>query len=237
MATSASWQPPPEVIARGNAARVWETQGSVIDPALMDPANPGHIRAGAIVGMRPSPAVVAFRDWVVRNFPGFSSGGLGRSQARSESTTRRMDARGQYHRDVHEEARAVDFMLPAPLYGGAEGEALANWLLANAEAIGVQGIVWNRASWYPSRGNGGPRFQGGYAGESEHRDHVHAELSEGAAARTPELMRAVLDSLPRTLPVSGSSGSSGGGWGTFLAALAGAGAGYAGYRWARRRRG
>jgi hypothetical protein len=230
MATSASWQPPPEVIARGNAARVWETQGSVIDPALMDPANPGHIRAGAVVQMRPTPAVVAFRDWVVRNFPGFSSGGLGRSQARSESTARRADANGNYHRDVHEEARAIDFMVRD--IASAEGEALANWLLANAEAIGVQGIVWNRASWYPTRTpRTAPRFQSGYTGESEHRDHVHAELSEGAAARTPELMRAVLDSLPRSLPAESSS--SVGGW---LALALAAGGAYAGYRWQKGRR-
>lgn len=232
MATSASWQPPPEVIARGNAARVRENQGSAIDPALMDPTNPGHLRAGAVVQMRPSPAVVAFRDWVVRNFPGFTSGGDRRSQSRSESTARRLWADGYYHRDVHEEARAIDFMLPAALHGGAEGEALANWLLANAEAIGIQGIVWNRASWYPERS---PRFRSPYTGESPHTDHVHAELSVEAASRAPETMRAVLDALPRALPVS--TPASGGGWGALLVALAGAGAGYAGYRWQRRRRG
>jgi hypothetical protein len=152
------------------------------------------------------------------HFPGFSSGGTSRSPAKPSTAGRR--------RDIHEEGRAVDFMVEH--VASAEGEALANWLLANAEAIGVQGIVWNRASWYPERS---PRFRFPYTGSSEHRDHVHAELSEGAAARTPELMRAVLDSLPRSLPAESSS--SVGGW---LALALAAGGAYAGYRWQRGRR-
>jgi hypothetical protein len=50
MATSASWQPPPEIIAHGNAARVWETQNTIIqqdDEATQKPI---------------APATAAFRD-------------------------------------------------------------------------------------------------------------------------------------------------------------------------------
>ncbi|MFT5355559.1 MAG: hypothetical protein ACI9KE_002778 [Polyangiales bacterium] len=58
------------------------------------------------------------------------------------------------------------------------GDAVANWLVANAEYIGIQRVGWDGTWWNGERGflpmSGSP-----------HRDHLHIELSvDGAARRT-----------------------------------------------------
>ena len=61
------------------------------------------------------------------------------------------------------------------------GDPVANWLVENAEFIGVQRIVWDRAYWNGERGFG-PLGSNSYA----HTDHIHVELSlAGANAQTP----------------------------------------------------
>jgi hypothetical protein len=65
----------------------------------------------------------------------------------------------------------------------AVGDPIANWLVQNAQAIGVQYIIWNRVQWTGSRTG---RKDRDYGGPSPHIDHIHVELNrDGAARATP----------------------------------------------------
>ena len=57
------------------------------------------------------------------------------------------------------------------------GDRLANWLVANAEYVGVQYIIWDRTKWHPQRHLSGSC----YGGSHGHADHIHVELTWKAA--------------------------------------------------------
>jgi MYXO-CTERM domain-containing protein len=82
---------------------------------------------------------------------------------------------------VHGTGRALDVMIPtvkgAP--NRAAGDKIANWLILNAQQIGVQLIIWNRTIW---RSNG--TNDASYGGPIPHLDHLHVELTEEAAAHS-----------------------------------------------------
>ncbi len=82
---------------------------------------------------------------------------------------------------VHGTGRALDVMIPtvAGAPNRAQGDKIANWLILNAQQIGVQLIIWNRSIW---RSNG--TNDDSYGGPSPHTDHLHVELTEEAAAHT-----------------------------------------------------
>jgi len=97
----------------------------------------------------------------------------------------RCEPRHVWHGDdelsIHAVGRALDVMTPVPpqVYGGPQGEQLANWAVANASALGIQLVIWNRMSW---QGNLRPadRFAAYTAGRdvtTEHRNHVHVEVN------------------------------------------------------------
>jgi peptidoglycan hydrolase-like protein with peptidoglycan-binding domain len=83
---------------------------------------------------------------------------------------------------VHGIGRALDIMIPT--VGGransAVGDPIANWLILNASAIGIQYIIWNRVSW---GGNRRAPKDRSYTGPSPHIDHIHAELNKDGAQR------------------------------------------------------
>lgn len=85
---------------------------------------------------------------------------------------------------MHGTGRALDIMIPTHR-GDADngkGDPVANWLVRNAEDIGVQYLIWDRWSWH---GSWSGRKDGSYGGPHPHHDHVHMELSvEGAQRRT-----------------------------------------------------
>ncbi len=86
---------------------------------------------------------------------------------------------------VHGSGRALDIMIP-PVRGAANasvGDPIANWLVQNASAIGVQYIIWNRVKWSGARRG---RKDSAYGGPNPHIDHIHVELNDaGARAATP----------------------------------------------------
>lgn len=182
------WTPPEHVRAAGLAARVTNTQGSVV-------------QAGE-APQKPIPAATnAFRLWVLSHFAGFTSGGMARQASRRHTAGQR--------RDVHEEGRAVDFMVAA--HGSPEGTALANWLVLHAEQLGLQIIIWDRTIWCAE---GAPIWHP-YTGSSAHTDHVHTELSvaasqQSAADMTARLNAAWSGSSSPPMPSSPPSSSSGG---------------------------
>lgn len=86
---------------------------------------------------------------------------------------------------VHGTGRAIDIYIPTT--GGqadnTKGDPIANWLIANASALGVQLVIWDRSSWNGSRAAGSKLRA--YGGPHPHHDHIHVELNtDGAARRT-----------------------------------------------------
>lgn len=126
------------------------------------------------------PTVAAFAEWVTR-WPGIRSAGKVRSPAKP-STAGRV-------RDVHEEGRAVDAMLAAPgtPEGVAAGDALAAFLVQNADRLGVQGVIWRRREWYASRV---ATAWEDYDRGDPHTSHPHIELSPAVASESADAMRA-----------------------------------------------
>ncbi|MQM29754.1 MAG: hypothetical protein CRU78_04065 [Candidatus Accumulibacter phosphatis] len=117
----------------------------------------------------------ALKAHILATFAGVSS--IGGYSCRANSANRSETS-------VHGTGRALDIMIPT--LGGransAIGDPIANWLVRNAAAIGVQYIIWNRMRWSGSRT---PRVAR-YRGPNPHIDHVHVELNDdGARRRTP----------------------------------------------------
>lgn len=96
----------------------------------------------------------------------------------------RCEALHTWHGDelsIHGAGRALDVMTPVPplVYGSPQGEQLANWCVVNAAALGIQLVIWNRMSWQGSL-RPDSRFAAytrGTTTTSEHRDHVHIEVT------------------------------------------------------------
>lgn len=94
---------------------------------------------------------------------------------------------------VHSVGRAIDLMITRS-GGDADntlGDPVANWLIENAEYIGIQRVIWDGWYWNGSRrGNhfsqiSDARNSSGVYTTDHHTNHIHVELSvDGAARRT-----------------------------------------------------
>ena len=84
---------------------------------------------------------------------------------------------------VHSTGRAIDLFVS--LAGGQAdndlGDPIANWLVENAEYVGISFVVWDRASWGAHRPAGAKHKA--YTGQHPHHDHLHIEVTQAAAAR------------------------------------------------------
>ncbi|MDO9020936.1 MAG: hypothetical protein Q8S73_00390 [Deltaproteobacteria bacterium] len=80
---------------------------------------------------------------------------------------------------VHGTGRAIDVFIPTT--GGqadnTRGDVVANWLVTNAQRLGVQYIIWDRTQWNASRS--GDKVSP-YGGPHPHHDHLHVELNTSA---------------------------------------------------------
>lgn len=81
--------------------------------------------------------------------------------------------RGGSSLSAHAEGRAWDAMIVGKK---SEGDRLADWLVANAEAIGVQEVIWFQRRWAANTLRWNP-----YSGASPHTDHVHVALNREAS--------------------------------------------------------
>ena len=84
---------------------------------------------------------------------------------------------------VHASGRAIDLFVPLDR-GSADndlGDPIANYLIANAEALGIEYLVWDRSQWSAGRTSNKQRY---YGGPHPHHDHLHIELSPTMANRT-----------------------------------------------------
>lgn len=83
---------------------------------------------------------------------------------------------------IHGTGRALDIFIPKSR-GAADntkGDAVANYLVKNAQRIGVQLVIWDRTVWKAGRADAA------YGGPHPHDDHIHIEITNAAAAeQTP----------------------------------------------------
>jgi hypothetical protein len=79
------------------------------------------------------------------------------------------DAHGE-----HTSGRAIDFMVTDP----ALGQALADWVRANASQLGVFDVIWAQRIWTPVRASEGWRSMPDRGSSTaNHFDHVHVSVN------------------------------------------------------------
>jgi hypothetical protein len=149
------WEPTPDAWAAG--------QSQYLPYASAD-----HCTGGA------RPGAVVLADWLRANFAA-SSYGIYNCRAIAGSSAM----------SVHSEGRAIDLFVPVD--GGAAypsnadndaGDPITHFLMANAEAIGISYLVWDRGSWGAHRSGDKHSY---YSGVHPHNDHLHIELTRDAA--------------------------------------------------------
>ncbi len=80
---------------------------------------------------------------------------------------------------VHASGRALDIMIDANNPEGLRvGNQIRNYLINNAERLGIQRVIWNRKTW--SANKDGWRD---YNGPSPHTDHLHVEINVAASQK------------------------------------------------------
>lgn len=125
---------------------------------------------------RAHPGTVELDRFLRNKYPYLSSGGL--------YCCRQNSARTSVPKlSVHAVGRAIDLMVPMDSSDADNGlgDPVANWLVENAEFIGVQRVIWDKAYWNGERGFGLLS-----SNSSPHVNHIHLELSTaGAYAQTP----------------------------------------------------
>lgn len=157
------WSPPADVIAAG--------ENAIVHYDMTAPVAAG-------VQWSPTPAMLAFRNAIVHAWDGVTSGGIQRDAARAtEASTF----------DAHRTSKAVDYMLRAGPQRFAVGSALANWLVLNADLLGVDYVLFAGREW--SASHNGPKWER-YTGVDFHSDHVHSELNDAALAWPASVMSA-----------------------------------------------
>jgi hypothetical protein len=87
---------------------------------------------------------------------------------------------------IHGLGRALDIHVTCETCEAPNGigDPIAHWLIANAEAIGVQRIIWDNSSWKAVGYEHTVEYGGG--GLHDHNDHLHVEINlEAARMDTP----------------------------------------------------
>ncbi len=89
--------------------------------------------------------------------------------------------RGGGTRSIHSEGRALDVAMPTTGGRGSKaGHSLVQTLRADAAALGIQCIIYDRRIWSArSPGKNGRA----YGGVNPHYDHLHIELTRSAASK------------------------------------------------------
>ena len=144
---------PPSVSPQGSCASSNPFTCSCTHPACT-PAHPGTNE---------------LREYLLARFPGIRNSGTYCCRQNSNSLG---------NLSVHAIGRAIDLGVPQ-LGGQADntvGDEVANFLVENAEYIGIQRVIWDYSFWNGERGFGS-------LGGNPHTDHLHIELSQAGAAR------------------------------------------------------
>lgn len=78
---------------------------------------------------------------------------------------------------VHGTGRALDIFASPSV-----GDQVANHLVNNAQALGIQLVIWNRTIWQVRSSGASSKA---YGGPNPHTDHVHAEVTKAVASSGP----------------------------------------------------
>lgn len=160
-----SWTPSPAAITAAESSVTRYTNGPKASEV------PARYRSATRTQLPIAPGTKMLRDALVSQFTVRQTYMPGRSRPMADGD----------RLDLHQAGRAIDFMV---YNDRAKGDAIANWCLENANAIGLQFLVW-RGNRYSAGKPAGQRV-GAYTGSNPHRDHPHVELTpEGAAGNAP----------------------------------------------------
>jgi hypothetical protein len=158
LAEPGPWNIPPETLELGDQQHVAYTGAG---PWVGESGCSGGMTSGA----------TALREYIYTYFPQTDHiGGYSCRAIVGNSSTMSLHATG----------RALDVMIPT-IGGEANnslGDPIGNWLIENAEFIGIQYIIWDSWTWRADRD--APKDRS-YGGSHPHHDHLHVELSEEAA--------------------------------------------------------
>lgn len=156
------WTPSPEALAAAGSVRTRH----VPSPMYCDVGHRSQLDIGT--GTR------ALKNFIVATWPGIVTTHLS-GRSRPMDCTKRLD--------VHNAGRAIDLMKPQGEAGHALLSEIASWLVINADALGVQEILFDKKGFFSGRWvNWTPGAWGG----SDHSDHIHFSLTpDGANGRLP----------------------------------------------------
>lgn len=174
------WAPPPSTLAIGDRHSIRRDSSPLIsDGGYCTSTNPWTCSCRHPACSSGLPGTLELASFLRRRFPQITSAGGFECCRQNTGDTRYLS--------VHSIGRAIDLSIRVASSTEADntaGDPVANWLLENAQDIGVQIIVWDRASWNSAR-SPGSRLNP-YTGPIPHIDHIHVELNlDGANRRTP----------------------------------------------------
>ncbi len=77
----------------------------------------------------------------------------------------------------HNSGRAVDIMIPDYKNNAALGQAIAEYMRANASAFGITYVIWDQHIWSVQRGKEGWRRMSNRGSDNaNHKNHVHVSV-------------------------------------------------------------
>lgn len=123
----------------------------------------------------PQPGAWGQMDWYLTNYAKLGGVNSGIYNCRS--------VRGGRTTSLHGEGRASDNGVRP--YSAEYGTKLANAIVNNSRALGVQCVIWNRKIWSSSY----PDTWRAYKGVAHHRDHLHVEFTWASAKRDRKAQR------------------------------------------------
>lgn len=200
IAIAGDWVPPAATLARSNPQHVTVTDPPAIT-GTCDSTCPNNVwglcRDMGCTGLMPG--TLELQRYIQGRWNFVGAGG-------NYSCRRNSNPASCNYLSVHSVGRAIDLMIPT-IGGDADntaGDAVANWLIENAEYIGIQRVIWDGKYWNGSRVNNhfsdisDTRCGARYCTD-HHVNHIHAELSvEGASRRTRFF---TMGAPPMTCPV------------------------------------
>lgn len=187
IAIPGDWAPPPATLAISDPQYV-----EVVEPPPVLPlgsctsTNPWVGTCTHPECIRAHPGTTELDVYIRTRWPYVGAGG-------TYTCRRNSNPASTAYLSVHSVGRAIDLMI-ARVGGDADntaGDAVANWLIENAEYIGIQRVIWD--GWYWNGSRRGNHFSqisdatnadGSYRTD-HHTNHIHVELSvDGAMRRT-----------------------------------------------------
>ncbi len=177
LAVPGAWDPPARTRAISDPQRVEVTEPPAVLPlGRCTSTDPWEGTCSHPACTRAHPGTTELDAYIRATWPHVRAGG-------TYSCRRNSNPSSTEYLSVHSVGRAIDLMI-TEVGGDADnsaGDPVANWLIENAEYIGVQRVIWDGIYWNGSRRN--DHFRPITGSASRHTNHIHVELSEEGAAR------------------------------------------------------